>query len=150
MKSLFAVAAALAYVSVAVATDGYVFSHGALEVLGGEPDRSFDCDGRPYGYYADVANDCRVFHICNPIADDAGEIVATHQYSFICGNQTVFSQDSLTCAHPEDAFPCEEAESYYDRVNSLFGQKDAFLHNDDDIAASNSIRSSVDYAYDDY
>ena len=39
--------------------NGYVFSDGYLEVLGGEPDRSFACEGRPYGYYADVANDCR-------------------------------------------------------------------------------------------
>ncbi len=24
----------------------------------------FSCDGRPYGYYADVANECQIFHIC--------------------------------------------------------------------------------------
>merc|ERR1712002_355425 len=130
-----------------MATEGHVYSHGYLDVLGGEPDRSFDCDGRPYGYYADVANDCRIFHICQPIEDDAGEVVTTHQYSFFCGNQTIFSQDSLTCAHPVDAFPCEEAEGYYDQVNSLFGHKDAFLHEDD--GASASFRSDVVYG-DDY
>ena len=39
--------------------NGYVFSDGYLEVLGREADRSFACEGRPYGYYADVANECR-------------------------------------------------------------------------------------------
>jgi len=111
--------------------EGYVLSDGYLEVLGREPDRSFDCDGRPYGYYADVANDCRIFHVCNPLEDDAGEVVETQQYSFFCGNQTVFSQDSLTCAHEGDSFPCEESESLYDAVNALFGQKEALFNEEE-------------------
>jgi len=108
--------------------NGYVFSDGYLEVLGGEPDRSFTCDSRPYGYYADVANECRIFHVCVPLEDDAGEVIETQQFSFFCGNTTVFSQDSLTCAHEADAFPCAEAAGLYDAVNALFGQKDAQLN----------------------
>ncbi|XP_042882426.1 U-scoloptoxin(01)-Cw1a-like isoform X2 [Penaeus japonicus] len=114
-------AALLALVAVAAARSAYTFSDGYLEILGGEPNQAFDCAGRAYGYYADVANACRVFHICLPIADELGEVVETAQYSFFCGNQTVFSQESLTCAHPQEAFPCDQAETLYDSVNALFG-----------------------------
>ena len=119
MKVLVVLAA---LVSVSVAQSGYEFSSGYIDILGGEPAQTFTCEGRPYGYYADVANHCQVFHICLPIENDAGEITQTNQYSFFCGNQTVFSQDSLTCAHPEDAYPCDQAEGYYDIVNAEFGK----------------------------
>lgn len=112
----------LSLVAAATAQAGYEFSAGYLEVLGGEPSHAFSCEGRSYGYYADVANNCEVFHVCLPIEDDFGEITRTAQYSFFCGNQTVFSQDSLTCSHPEDAYPCSEAEGYYDIVNAEFGR----------------------------
>ncbi|QQP52933.1 Putative LOC100898776 [Caligus rogercresseyi] len=68
---------------------------------------SFSCDGQAYGYYADVDNNCQ---------DDLGQIIETAQYSFVCGNQTVFDQQTLTCNHPEDAFPCQEAPGLYGAV----------------------------------
>lgn len=49
-------------------------------------------------------------------------MVEEAQFSFICGNQTVFSQESLTCATPEAAFPCDQAESLYDFSNADFGK----------------------------
>jgi len=100
----------------------YQFGDGYQFVVG-EPQRSFDCEGRQYGYYADVANFCQVFHVCVPIEDDFGQIIQTAQFSFICGNQTVFNQQTLTCDHAGDAFPCEQAESLYSR-NDLFGRID--------------------------
>ncbi|XP_045612065.2 U-scoloptoxin(01)-Cw1a-like [Procambarus clarkii] len=109
-------------VALAAARSAYLFSDGYLEVLGAEPARSFECAGRNYGYYADVATDCRVFHVCLPISDDLGEVVETAQFSFFCGNQTVFSQESLTCSHPLEAFPCEQAETLYDLSNADFGK----------------------------
>jgi len=100
----------------------YEFSDGYQNIIG-EPDQSFSCAGRQYGYYADVANDCRVFHVCHPLVDDLGEVTSMEHYSFFCGNQTIFNQESLTCDHPEDAFPCNEAASLYDLVNSEFGRR---------------------------
>ena len=47
-------------------------------------DLSFSCDGRAYGYYADPATNCQVFHIC--LGD--GDI----KWSFLCPNQTIFNQ----------------------------------------------------------
>ena len=115
------IAVLFALLGVASAHLPYVFSDGYASVIG-EPTESFTCDGRPYGYYADVANKCQVFHVCWPIEDDAGQVIQTAQFSFFCGNQTLFSQDSLTCSHAEDAFPCDQAESYYDIANAEFGK----------------------------
>ena len=47
-------------------------------------DLSFSCVGKPYGYYADVATNCKVFHIC--LGD--GDV----KWSFLCPNQTSFNQ----------------------------------------------------------
>merc|ERR1712142_170957 len=116
------IAALLALVAVAAARNAYQFSDGYLDILGAEPAQTFDCAGRVYGYYADVPTDCRVFHICLPIIDELGDVIETVQWSFFCGNQTVFSQESLTCSHPEDAFPCDQAETLYDLSNADFGK----------------------------
>ena len=44
-----------------------------------------------YGYYADVANECQLFHVCYPVLYPGGgeEMV---KWSFICPNQTIFDQ----------------------------------------------------------
>ena len=73
--------------------------------------------GRDYGYYADIANNCQVFHICWPKFNELEEQVGMNQWSFICGNQTVFDQSTLTCNHFGNAFPCEESESLYADVD---------------------------------
>ena len=52
-------------------------------------DLSFSCEGRAYGYYADPATNCQVFHIC--LGD--GDI----KWSFLCPNQTIFNQVSISC-----------------------------------------------------
>ena len=77
---------------------------------------TFSCEGQAYGYYADVDNNCEVFHICYPIADDTGTILEYKRWSFFCGNGTVFDQQALVCNHPEDAFPCAESPSLYGQI----------------------------------
>ena len=47
--------------------------------------------GRPYGYYADVANECQIFHICYPVVYADGE-EEMFKWSFICPNGTIFDQ----------------------------------------------------------
>lgn len=93
----------------------------------------FTCDGRPYGYYADVANDCQLFHICYPVQyPDGGEEI--FKWSFICPNQTIFDQASLVCSFPLDALPCEEAPNFFEgpeSINSRFGRVDE--ENNDDV-----------------
>lgn len=84
----------------------------------------FSCTGRIFGYYADVLNDCQLFHICyplrqvfnnNPYVPDV-----TYQFSFICPAYTIFSQDARVCAWSHSAFPCSEAESMYNINQDFF------------------------------
>lgn len=80
---------------------------------------TFSCEDRPYGYYADVDNECQLFHICNPVvlADGTSTIF---KFSFICPEQTIFNQESMTCTFPTDAVPCSEAANFYN-LNDNFG-----------------------------
>lgn len=54
---------------------------------------SFSCDDKVYGYYADVENDCQIFHVCLPVTYADGK-ENTFRWSFICPEETVFSQVS--------------------------------------------------------
>ncbi|KAA0202401.1 Cuticle Protein CPAP1 [Hyalella azteca] len=118
----------LALLALLVATAGarmaYQLPDGAEFILnkGRSYTQNFNCEGRRYGYYADTDNDCQIFHVCLPIEDDVGQIVETAHFSFVCGNQTIFDQASLTCSEELAALPCSEAENFYDIVNSEFGK----------------------------
>ncbi|XP_071746068.1 U-scoloptoxin(01)-Cw1a [Lepeophtheirus salmonis] len=94
----------------------YQFPADAEAYLDAPLSTTFTCDGQPYGYYADVDNNCKVFHICLPIEDDLGQVIQTAQWSFICGNTTVFDQNTLTCNYAEDSLPCSESPSLYGAV----------------------------------
>merc|ERR1719312_2258801 len=94
----------------------------AAALLDAPYDDGFNCDQQDagYGYYADTLNNCQVFHICNPVYNNDGELDRMDKYSFVCGEGTVFDQQTLTCNYPEDAFPCEESPSLY--ANVEFGK----------------------------
>jgi hypothetical protein len=94
----------------------YQFAADAETFLAKPLDLTFTCEGKQYGYYADVANSCQVFHICLPLEDDAGAIIETAHWSFICGNATVFDQQTLTCNYEKDSIPCDQAPSLYNQV----------------------------------
>ena len=51
----------------------------------------FSCDELSYGYYADVDNDCQIFHVCLPVVFADGKN-QTFKWSFICPEETVFDQ----------------------------------------------------------
>lgn len=83
---------------------------------------TFSCANRRYGYYADVDNNCELFHVCVPIEDDQGQEIEMAHFSFMCGNQTIFDQSTLSCNEEFNALPCAEATNYYDVVNAEFGK----------------------------
>lgn len=112
----------LCLAAAASARMAYRFSDGYLDILGAEPLQNFDCTGRAYGYYADTDANCQVFHVCLPITDEAGEVAETAHYSFMCNNETIFDQESLTCNWKDNAFPCSEAQTLYDLSNAEFGR----------------------------
>merc|ERR1712223_2317839 len=84
------------------------------DLLDAPYDYGFNCDQQDagYGYYADVNNACKVFHIY----DNEGSLDRMDKYSFVCGEGTQFDQSTLTCNYPEFAFPCEESPSLYGAV----------------------------------
>merc|ERR1719339_550095 len=90
---------------------------------------TFSCDRKIYGYYADVDNDCQIFHICLPYKTlpyptlKKGETPppdVTYQFSFICPKWTIFAQDTLTCAWATEAIPCARAAALTDVINGRF------------------------------
>ncbi|XP_074600867.1 uncharacterized protein LOC141854919 [Brevipalpus obovatus] len=91
----------------------YRLSAGSETVLAAVREE-FSCEGRDYGYYADLANECQIFHICVP---------PNGHYTFFCGNQTIFDQRLLTCQDVRRATPCNSAEQYY-VLNQNFGVLD--------------------------
>lgn len=52
---------------------------------------NFSCAGRSYGYYADVENDCQLFHVCLPVTYPDGQ-ERQFRWSFICPEETTFNQ----------------------------------------------------------
>ncbi|XP_066978994.1 uncharacterized protein [Macrobrachium rosenbergii] len=91
-------------------------------VIVGPINTGFDCSGRQYGYYADQANNCQIFHICYPYEDPDGNFF-TRMFSFFCGEGTIFDQSTLTCNFPQFALPCEAAAGLYN-INDYFGRTD--------------------------
>ncbi|XP_045603720.1 U-scoloptoxin(01)-Cw1a [Procambarus clarkii] len=101
----------------------YELPSNATVVNGGPIVTGFSCDGLQYGYYADVANGCRVFHVCYPYLD-ADQFLRTRMWSFICGQGAVFNQVALVCDHTKDSIPCEDSPKHFDSSNGYFGLKD--------------------------
>ncbi|KYQ53061.1 hypothetical protein ALC60_07789 [Trachymyrmex zeteki] len=77
---------------------------------------TFSCNDRIYGYYADMENECQVFHVCMP--QTRGSI----RWSFICPAETVFNQATFVCTQTESSIPCEESEKYY-VLNEYIGKE---------------------------
>ncbi|XP_037284176.2 uncharacterized protein LOC119176940 [Rhipicephalus microplus] len=110
--------------------EAYLLPDGA-ELLLGSVKTTFKCPGD--GYYADMDNDCKVFHICHDVLRSGG--AAGHEmqhFSFLCGNQTMFNQLSLTCAYEEDSVPCQNAKDFY-YLNANIGDPTAEFLSDNDI-----------------
>ncbi|XP_076061492.1 uncharacterized protein LOC143037250 [Oratosquilla oratoria] len=87
---------------------------------------TFNCGGKNYGFYADKDNDCQIFHVClnyQQLFPSNFSRPVVVQYSFICPEHTIFSQEALVCAWKESAFPCEYAEQMYSR-NDIFFKED--------------------------
>ncbi|XP_026848856.1 titin homolog [Drosophila persimilis] len=81
---------------------------------------NFSCANKTYGYYADVENDCQIFHVCLPVTYADGR-ENTFRWSFICPEDTIFSQESFTCMRREDmTIECEDSARYYE-LNGNFG-----------------------------
>jgi hypothetical protein len=139
MKSVAVIALAVVAIAVALPRNKRqaFFLPDGVELIVGPINTNFNCDGLRYGYYADIDNNCQIFHVCNPITHADGN-QETLQYSFFCGNQTVFNQLTLTCAFPEDAVPCQNARDFY-YVNDNIGIEDAVFLKEEDIVRASQV-----------
>ncbi|XP_064459975.1 uncharacterized protein LOC135370203 [Ornithodoros turicata] len=95
----------------------------------------FSCEGRIFGYYGDPAN-CSLFHYCEPFVDPESNQFVLHA-AYLCPNETVFNQLSLTCAYPGEALPCERAPEYY-YINSHVVPADSGDNNASSTEASST------------
>uniref|UniRef100_A0A2A4J555 Chitin-binding type-2 domain-containing protein n=1 Tax=Heliothis virescens TaxID=7102 RepID=A0A2A4J555_HELVI len=82
---------------------------------------TFSCENRTYGYYADVDNECQVFHVCLPSQTPSGRNV-TYRWSFICPSETVFNQEALTCTRVADSIDCKDSPDFY-HLNMEIGKE---------------------------
>merc|ERR1712212_1312117 len=129
VSCLLAVAAAVPRMKRQVSTpDNFVLPSNATAVLSSQINYGFDCSGRQYGFYADPANNCQIFHVCLPVETEEG-LTETNMWSFICGLGSIFDQAQLVCNYLEDSLPCSEAESFY-RINDYFGREDLEFSSD--------------------
>lgn len=110
----------------------FLLPDGAELILSAPVDNSFVCSDE--GIFADVKNNCEIFHKCHITERADGSGADLRQYSFVCGNQTIFNQFSQTCATREESIPCADAPEFYylnDRVRE--GRADVHLHTDADV-----------------
>ena len=94
-------------------------------------DSEFSCVGRQPGYYADIDNDCQIFHRC---VEDQKAI-----YSFISPEQTIFNQKALVWVW-NNSMDCEDSDDYYDEFNQVFsGNSTAKSHISDNMMIAMKI-----------
>jgi len=107
----------------------YLLPDGVELYLSAPLSSNFRCSDA--GYYADIDNNCEIFHICDVQTTTEG-IREVRQYSFACGNATMFNQMTLTCATPEESIPCSAAPQYYS-INERLGREDIPFHTEEDL-----------------
>ena len=78
----------------------------------------FSCTGRRFGYFADIQHNCKIYHVCNPLAGPS-EPEGTH-YTFNCPATTLFDQRYHTCVPESLALDCSQSESYFTQTETRF------------------------------
>ncbi|GIY12241.1 hypothetical protein CDAR_225711 [Caerostris darwini] len=106
------------------------------ELLVGAVKTSFACAND--GYYADIDNNCQIFHVCQTVVKPDGNAEML-QWSFLCGNQTVFNQFSFTCSSYEDAIPCAAARDFFYLNANIGAGPNVPFHNEQDVARAAAV-----------
>ncbi|XP_030756828.1 U-scoloptoxin(01)-Cw1a-like [Sitophilus oryzae] len=101
---------------------------------------SFSCEGRDYGYYADVENDCQLFHVCLPMRYQDGRS-QMFRWSFICPEETIFNQEIFTCTRSDESIDCVESPRFYD-LNRNFGNAELEISGTELPSASSGLEDS--------
>ena len=88
---------------------------------GSKSDISFSCYGRPFGQYADVMRECRVFHLCYPYFNATTDELLYQRISFLCDNDSVFDQKRFICVENSTVdHKCSDSEALYLQTNQEY------------------------------
>jgi len=92
--------------------------YGVLDDINSTQSGNFSCYERRYGYYADTARHCTLFHLCYPVKEpNTGDIVY-QRFSFACSDHSIFDQQHLLCLEQSAVVtPCEQSDKYFDASN---------------------------------
>lgn len=79
----------------------------------------FSCYNRRYGYYADMAKKCYMFHLCYPVQEPTSGLLIFQRFSFVCSDNAVFDQQHLVCVDNDTlSYPCSESHNYFTESNN--------------------------------
>jgi hypothetical protein len=79
----------------------------------------FSCYNRRYGYYADIAKKCYMFHLCYPVQEPTTGQLIFQRFSFVCSDNAVFDQQHLVCVDNETlSYSCSESHKYFIESNN--------------------------------
>jgi len=82
---------------------------------------TFSCYGRPFGQYADVQKECRVFHLCYPYFNSTTDELLYQRISFLCDNDSVFDQKRFICVDNSTVeHKCSDSEALYLQTNQEY------------------------------
>lgn len=105
---------------------------------------SFSCENMPYGYYADVLNNCQVYHICKPIINNG--LQSMQRFSFFCPQGTFFDQIKHVCmsANSADLTPCHLASNYFGHTVARFAAPMTYnTYATQMLPAASAMRSTI-------
>lgn len=93
--------------------------YGVLDDANSSAGGNFSCYARRYGYYADIAKQCTLFHLCYPVKEPGvGGEIAYQRFSFACSDQSQFDQQHLLCLEPASvSTACDASEQHFDASN---------------------------------
>lgn len=78
----------------------------------------FSCYHRRYGYYADVAKNCLMFHLCYPVQEPTSQQILFQRFTFVCSDNAIFDQQHLVCVDNETlSTRCEDSSDYFGPSN---------------------------------
>ena len=113
---------------------------------------SFSCYNRRYGYYADIAKKCLMFHLCYPVQEPTTGLLIFQRFSFVCSDNAVFDQQHLVCVDNETlSYPCSESHNYFTESNnklieSMQQNAQAYAQNEQRVPAGGSAVTSSEPA----
>lgn len=82
---------------------------------------TFSCFGRSFGQYADVSQDCRVFHLCYPYFNETSDELLYQRITFLCDNDSIFDQKRFICTENKTIdHRCHESEALYQTSNQEY------------------------------